>query len=170
MRVSAALRAATDNLAEASDTARLDAELLMAHALGVSRSDLLLRHMGDAVPEGFMPLVSRRMSHEPVAYIIGYQEFFSLPFAVTSDVLIPRADSEVLVEAAKVFTPQVRCIKVVVVVVVAMAHPDWEALVPAEIVPMVVPTVAATAEPLPRHSFLLVAVEVVVMEPQTFLN
>jgi release factor glutamine methyltransferase len=98
--VSAALREAAVALAEASDTARLDAELLMAHALGISRSDLLLRHTRDAVPQGFAALLARRLAAEPLAYILGEQEFFSLPFRVTRDVLIPRGDSEVLVEVA----------------------------------------------------------------------
>jgi len=98
--VAAALRAAAERLGATSDTARLDAEVLMAHALGVSRSDLLLRHMRDAPPPGFAPLVERRLRHEPVAYITGVQEFFGLPFAVSPAVLIPRADSEVLVERA----------------------------------------------------------------------
>ena len=87
-------------LASTSDTARLDAEVLMAHALGVTRSELLLRHMDNAVPAAFCGLVERRAGHEPVAYIVGQQEFFGLPIRVTPDVLIPRGDSEVLVEAA----------------------------------------------------------------------
>jgi len=98
--VSQRLREAADLLAPTSDTPRLDAELLMAEALGVSRSDLLLRHMGAAVPERFAALLARRLEHEPVAYILGHQEFFGLDFRVTADVLIPRGDSEVLVEAA----------------------------------------------------------------------
>ena len=110
MLVSAALRDAADYLAATSDTARLDAEVLMAHALCVSRSDLLLRHMRDVAPEGFAPLVARRSHHEPVAYIIGEQEFFSLNFRVTPDVLIPRADSEVLVEAALAARPDARLV------------------------------------------------------------
>lgn len=100
MSISDALRAAAERLAASSDTPRLDAELLMAHALGVSRSDLLLRHMRDAAPDGFTALMERRMGHEPVAYIMGHQEFFGLTLRVTPDVLIPRGDSEVLVEAA----------------------------------------------------------------------
>ena len=99
--VAEALREAAARLAASSDTARLDAELLMAHALGVSRSDLLLRHMGDPAPEAFAGLVERRALHEPVAYITGRQEFYGLDLAVTPDVLIPRADSETLVEAAR---------------------------------------------------------------------
>lgn len=96
----AAIRTAAARLAATSDTARLDAEVLMAHALGVSRSDLLLRHLGDPVPDGFSALVARRAGHEPVAYIVGSQDFFGLPFRVSKAVLIPRGDSEVLVEAA----------------------------------------------------------------------
>ena len=98
--VAEALRQAAEALAPGSDTARLDAEVLMAHALGVSRSDLLLRHMRDPVPPGFAVLVARRQAHEPVAYITGHQEFYGRGFLVRREVLIPRGDSEVLVEAA----------------------------------------------------------------------
>jgi release factor glutamine methyltransferase len=98
--VAGALRAAAERLAGSSDTARLDAEVLMAHALGVSRSELLLRHMRDAVPQGFAALIDRRAAHEPAAYIVGEQEFYGRPFRVTPDVLIPRGDSEATLAAA----------------------------------------------------------------------
>lgn len=100
MSITQAIREAAQRLDPLSDTARLDAEVLMAHALGVSRSELLLRHMADPAPAAFAALVDRRLGHEPVAYITGTQEFFGLPFRVTPDVLIPRGDSEVLVECA----------------------------------------------------------------------
>lgn len=103
-----ALREAAGLLAETSDTARLDAELLMAHALDVSRTDLLLRHMRDAPPPGFAPLLARRRGHEPVAYILGRQEFYGLDLAVSPAVLIPRGDSEVLVNAALAARPDAR--------------------------------------------------------------
>ena len=61
MTIAEALRAASARLAATSDTARLDAELLMAHALGVSRSTLLVLHMQEAVPEHFAAL-ARSMS------------------------------------------------------------------------------------------------------------
>ena len=100
MTVGEAIRAAAERLAATSDTARLDAELLMAHALGLSRSDMLLRTMRDPASEGFAALVERRAAHEPVAYIIGAQEFYGLTLIVTPATLIPRGDSETLVAAA----------------------------------------------------------------------
>ncbi|WP_334182994.1 peptide chain release factor N(5)-glutamine methyltransferase [Novosphingobium sp.] len=108
--VGEAIRAAAEHLSATSDTARLDAEVLMAHALGCSRSSLLLSRMRDAAPDGFTPLVERRAAHEPVAYITGHQEFFGMPFAVGPDVLIPRGDSEVLVEAALAARPNARTV------------------------------------------------------------
>ena len=98
--VGQALVRAAARLAGTSDSARLDAEWLMAHALGVSRADVLLRHMRDAAPAGFDALVERRLAHEPVAYITGRQGFWGLDFAVSPAVLIPRADSEALVALA----------------------------------------------------------------------
>lgn len=100
MTVAEAIRSAVERLSATSDTARLDAEILMAHALGMSRSDLLLRAMQRDVPGGFETLVERRAAKEPVAYIIGVQEFYGREFAVGPGVLIPRGDSEILVEAA----------------------------------------------------------------------
>ena len=105
MTIADALRVAARTLADTSDTPRLDAEVLMAHALACTRSDLLLRHMHDPAPKGFAPLVERRARHEPVAYITGKQEFFGLTLAVSPDVLIPRGDSEVLVEQALTVRP-----------------------------------------------------------------
>ena len=99
--IAAALAAATRLLARRSDTARLDAELLMAHALNVSRSDMLLRHMHDPAPAAFDTLLARRVAHEPVAYITGHQEFWGLDLLVGPDVLIPRGDSETLIALAE---------------------------------------------------------------------
>lgn len=108
MTVAEAIRAAAERLSGTSDTARLDAELLMTHTLGVSRSDLLLRHMADAAPDGFAALIERRQAHEPVAYITGAQEFYGRSFRVSPDVLIPRGDSEVLIETALDLVPQAK--------------------------------------------------------------
>ena len=101
MTVAQAIREAAAALAQTSDTARLDAEVLMAHALGCSRTDLLLRHMQADAPEGFAALIERRLAHEPVAYIVGSQEFYGLDLAVSPAVLIPRGDSETLIDAAR---------------------------------------------------------------------
>nr|WP_298925046.1 peptide chain release factor N(5)-glutamine methyltransferase [uncultured Erythrobacter sp.] len=100
MTVADAIRAGAERLAKTSDTARLDAELLMAFALGVSRSDMLIGAMRDEAPKKFNALVDRRSAHEPVAHITGEAEFFGRPFAVSPDVLVPRGDSELLIEIA----------------------------------------------------------------------
>jgi release factor glutamine methyltransferase len=106
--VAEALRKAAGRLAAASDSARLDAELLMAEALGVSRSELLLRHMQDEAPAAFEPLVGRREQREPVAYIVGRKEFYGREFIVAPGVLIPRMDSETTVAAALEACPKPR--------------------------------------------------------------
>lgn len=105
MTIADALREAAARLEAVSDTARLDAELLMAEAAGASRSDLLLRRMDDAVPVGFEGLVERRLRHEPVAQILGRKEFYGHEFRVGREVLTPRADSETLIEAALEVVP-----------------------------------------------------------------
>lgn len=86
-------------LAPVSDTPRLDAELLLAHALGVSRERMLL-DPPSIVPESFRCLVERRLAHEPVAYITCTRAFWTLDLAVGPGVLVPRPDSETLIEAA----------------------------------------------------------------------
>jgi release factor glutamine methyltransferase len=98
-----ALRDASAQLSAVSETPRVDAELLMAHALGTDRSTMLLKQAELAVPDLFASLIRRRIAHEPVAYIIGKQAFWDLDLIVTPDVLIPRADSEALIEAALEF-------------------------------------------------------------------
>lgn len=110
MTLAEAIRAAAERLAPTSDTARLDAELLAAHLLGVSRADMLLHRMRDEAPHGLTALVERRAALEPVAYITGRQEFYGLPFIVSPAVLIPRGDSEVLVEAALAEQPEARIV------------------------------------------------------------
>ncbi len=85
------------------DEPRLSAEVLLAHALGCRRIDLYARFETEPEPErvtGFRALVKRAADHEPIAYLVGEKEFFSLSFAVTPDVLIPRPETETLVEVA----------------------------------------------------------------------
>ena len=97
------LSQATSQLAGSSESAYLDAQLLMAHLLNCERLDLLLRadsELTESQIEAFNKLVLRRASKEPVAYIIGRKEFWGLNFLVDSNVLIPRPDTEILVEKA----------------------------------------------------------------------
>jgi len=83
-----------------SDTPRLDAEVLLAHARGCRRIQLYTAFdepLTAAVRATMRDLVQRRAQAEPVAYLVGHREFFSLDFRVTRDVLIPRPDTETLV-------------------------------------------------------------------------
>lgn len=96
--IAEALRDATARIGV--DWARDDAEILMAHALGVPRGDMLLHHMRDPAPARFEALLARRLDHEPVAYILGEAEFHGRSFIVTPDVLIPRGDTESVLAAA----------------------------------------------------------------------
>lgn len=101
-----ALREAAQALGEISDSPRLDAELLMAHALQIERSELLLKLPQLEAPAEYIALVARRRQSEPIAHIIGRKEFWGLDFQVTADVLIPRPDSELLIEeAVRLFAP-----------------------------------------------------------------
>ena len=108
MTVALAIREAAEVLAQVSDTPRLDAELLMAHVLGLSRTEMLLHAMRDPVPAGIASLVVRRLRHEPVAYILGTQDFCGRTLMVEPGVLIPRADSETTVLAALAACPAPR--------------------------------------------------------------
>nr|WP_295663364.1 peptide chain release factor N(5)-glutamine methyltransferase [Polymorphobacter sp.] len=94
MKADAALRAAAKRID------RLDAEVLLAHLVDVSRLKLLLWPWQTIDVDAFDRLVDRRAAGEPVAYITGQREFWSLVLRVTPDVLIPRPDSETLIEAA----------------------------------------------------------------------
>jgi release factor glutamine methyltransferase len=100
MRVREALAAAAARLSGASETPRLDAELLMAHALGVEREAMLLGYLHGEAPAAFEALVERRLGHEPVAYITGHRAFWTIALSVGPGVLVPRPDSESLIEAA----------------------------------------------------------------------
>jgi len=81
---------------------RLDAELLLAHVLGLERLDLYLnidKPLQKAEVDGYRTLIGRRGQRIPVAYLTGVREFYSLPIEVTRDVLIPRPETEFLVDA-----------------------------------------------------------------------
>ncbi|WP_155265250.1 peptide chain release factor N(5)-glutamine methyltransferase [Sphingomonas segetis] len=95
-----ALDDATRQLSKRSDSARLDAELLMAEALHIDRDKLLLKPPERKVPDRFWHMVTRRSEGEPVAYITGRRAFWNIELHVGPGVLIPRPDSEVLIASA----------------------------------------------------------------------
>lgn len=97
--LSDALNEAARRLETVSDTPRLDAELLLAHALQTTRERLLLGRGGE-VPESFAELLERRLAGEPIAYITGRRAFWTVELEVAPGALIPRPDSETLIEAA----------------------------------------------------------------------
>ena len=72
----------------------------MAHAFGCSREELLLGRLDGPAPADFGGLIERRLSHEPLAYIVGRRAFWTIELEVGPGVLIPRPDSETLIEAA----------------------------------------------------------------------
>ena len=98
--VERALHEAVRRLPECTDTPRLDAELLLAHAFGIERDELLLRPPSGPVPSLFGELLQRRCAGEPVAYIVGRRAFWNIELEVGPGALIPRPDSETLIEAA----------------------------------------------------------------------
>jgi release factor glutamine methyltransferase len=95
--------------AAAIEAPRLEARLLLAHAMGCRTEDLLRDPRAPVLPAaalGFADLLRRRLDREPVAHLLGEAEFWSMPFAVSPATLIPRADSETLIEAALAAFPR----------------------------------------------------------------
>jgi release factor glutamine methyltransferase len=95
-----ALSRATEQLGRTSDTPRLDAELLMAAALGIGRDRLILDNPRGEAPADFYGFVERRRAGEPVAYITGQRAFWTIDLEVGPGALVPRPDSETLIVAA----------------------------------------------------------------------
>ena len=95
-----ALADAARLLSPTCDTARLDAELLMAEALHIDRDRLILSPPDRAVPKRFWTMVKRRETGEPIAYITGRRAFWNIELHVGPGVLVPRPDSEVLIASA----------------------------------------------------------------------
>ena len=98
--IARALDDATRQLSRTSDTARVDAELLMAEALHIDRDKLILSPPERTVPDRFWAMVGRRQSGEPIAYITGRRAFWNIELHVGPGVLVPRPDSEVLIASA----------------------------------------------------------------------
>ncbi len=103
MRLDAAVTEATERLSTNSDSARLDAEILLCQSIDMARS-YLFAHPEDELDnlaiERFDKLLQRRIAGEPIAYIMGAKEFWSQNFLVSPATLVPRPESELLVELA----------------------------------------------------------------------
>jgi len=107
--VAAALQRAAQMLSGHGDSPRLDAEILLGRVLRVSRSALIVRRADSVSPEiqqKYDELIAARMRGAPVAYLTGTREFWSLELGVTPDVLVPRPETEVLVELALGLLPE----------------------------------------------------------------
>jgi release factor glutamine methyltransferase len=101
--IAQALAWATHDLRATSETPRLDAELLLAHVLGWGRARLLAEgrlSLTEAQAVAFRDLVVRRAALEPVAYLIGHKEFYGIDFMIDRRALMPRPETELLVELA----------------------------------------------------------------------
>ena len=88
--------------------ARLEAQLLLAHALGCTRMQLYTgfdKPLGDAELASYRGLIKRRLAGESVSYLVGETEFWGLPFHVDASVLVPRPDTETVIEVARVARP-----------------------------------------------------------------
>ncbi|MES2218110.1 MAG: peptide chain release factor N(5)-glutamine methyltransferase [Pseudomonadota bacterium] len=131
-----AINGATAELTNSSSSPRLDAEILLAHTLGVVRSYLLAwpeRPLLLAQQQGFTTYINRRAQGEPLAYIIGSQEFWSLDFTVTPATLVPRADSELLIEIILTTLPAAASLQIAdlgtgagpLALALASARPAW---------------------------------------------
>ena len=98
--IARALADAARRLEPTSDTARLDAELLLAESLHIDRDRLILAPPDRAIPKRFWTMVKRRTKGEPIAYITGRRAFWNIDLHVGPGVLVPRPDSEVLIASA----------------------------------------------------------------------
>lgn len=101
LTIAEVLKQATEKLQTDSDTARLDAEILLAHILKKERVHFLTwpeKPMSQITHKFYLDLVERRIQGEPIAYITGYHEFWTLNLKVTQDTLIPRPETEILVQ------------------------------------------------------------------------
>ncbi len=109
LRIDEALERAVERLSGASDSPRLDAELLLARALDVPRS-YLFAHPEDQLDAGarerFEKAVAQRLDGMPMAYITGEKEFWSMPLAVSPATLVPRPETELLVDQALLRIPR----------------------------------------------------------------
>jgi release factor glutamine methyltransferase len=126
----------TGLLAGYNHAARRDAEILLAHCLGKPRSALLAHPEASVcaqVTQQFADLLQRRTQGEPVAYLLGEKEFWSLPLKVTPDVLVPRPETEILIETVLAATARASRLLVLdlgtgsgaIALALAQERPNW---------------------------------------------
>jgi len=124
---------------EGAASAELDAGLLLAHVLGSTRAQLIAhaeRTIDAAALERFRALIERRARGEPLAYLTGYREFWSLRLSVSPAVLVPRPETELLVERALVLNPAARTARVAdlgtgcgaIALALASERPGWHVI------------------------------------------
>lgn len=118
-------------LAGVSSSPAIDAQMLAAHVLRADRS-YVLAHPETELPELAMEvLLQRRETGEPLAYILGWREFYGRKFTVRPGVLIPRQDTEVVVEACLELRPNLKVLDVgtgsgIIAVTLKLERPDWQ--------------------------------------------
>ncbi len=147
-----------------SDSAALDCELLLCHVLKVDRSYLKTwpdREVSSAGEENFQGLLQRRILGEPVAYLIGSQGFWTLDLSVSSDTLIPRPETELLVEAALSLelSEQARALDLgtgtgAIALALASEHSQWQ-ISAVDLIPQAVQLATANCQ---RHQLSNVAI------------
>lgn len=132
MKLSDWLRGAADKLAaQGIESAALEAQVLAAHAFGVDRTQVLI-HGDWPIPQALDALLERRLAREPLAYLVGLREFYGHRFMVRPGVLIPRHETETLVDAAlelalptKVAALDIGTGSGCIAISLALARPSW---------------------------------------------
>ena len=107
--IASALKMAEQRLSQCSDSASIDARVLMEHVTGYSHADIIRKNdqaLSESQQSLFDELVAMRETGAPIAYITGQREFWSMNFLVTPDTLIPRPETEILVEQALLRIPK----------------------------------------------------------------
>lgn len=133
------ISAAEEQLQATSPTPRLDAEILLCDCLNKPRSFLYAHsedHLSAEVLDAFQALLTRRQQHEPVAYLTGHQEFWSMDLLVTHDTLIPRPETELMVELCLANVSSDKSHKIIdmgtgsgaIGLAIAKERPHWEVL------------------------------------------